>query len=157
MPLQRTIYVVTVRLILEFDTCRSAAMLLSAGRYMLDDSGEKKAAKEAARMMHRFWVTLYTEYAPSVVCWSWRGSGGRFGGSSGLLESVGDSGSFSCFSMSLLFFAIVWPLGVVVEGCWSAIPLNDRRRLGDCWLHELLCDDVNAFEEIKKSLVQELD
>lgn len=52
--IQLTMNVVTVRLISESLTCRSAASWFNAGRYMVVDMGEKTALKEAVKTIAFF-------------------------------------------------------------------------------------------------------
>jgi len=49
---------VIVKLINELETCSASASVVRAGKYMVDDSGEKNPATAAAKMMVRFCHTL---------------------------------------------------------------------------------------------------
>lgn len=53
--------VVTVRLIFELLTWRSAAIRFNAGRYIVVEIGEKVAPSVAERTMAFFWGTVKTE------------------------------------------------------------------------------------------------
>lgn len=52
-----------VKLINELETCSASAIVVRAGKYMVDDNGEKNPATAAAKMIVRFCHTLYTEYS----------------------------------------------------------------------------------------------
>jgi len=49
---------VIVKLINELETCSASASVVRAGKYIVDDSGEKNPATAAAKMIIRFCHTL---------------------------------------------------------------------------------------------------
>ena len=71
-----TKYVVTVKSTSSLDTFRAVAMVSIAGKYMLDDNGEKKEAREATATIALLSFTVNTENL------SWPVSASRHGCSS---------------------------------------------------------------------------
>jgi hypothetical protein len=66
-------YTVMVRLIVLDVTLRSLASALRAGRYMLDETGEMKAAKEASMMVRIFSLSWRVVCGGSSSATSWVG------------------------------------------------------------------------------------
>ena len=77
-------YEVSVRLMIELETCSSTERALRAGRYMLADKGEKKPPKAVMKTIHLFCGRVKTENGgPEGTFWSF-------------------SAVFSCLSFSVM-------------------------------------------------------